>query len=114
MNYILDLEKRLNIKLSGEWQHGFQRGRGTHTALLTLQTKMAKKLQQNKYVGLYTLDLSAAFDTLDSDCFRERLTSRGFPDHLINILYDFLQRREQYVSIEDCVSEIKRVKLGCV
>jgi len=71
-------------------------------------------MDQNKIVGAYSCDLSAAFDMLDKNCLKDRMLARGFPTHLTDVLFDFLSNREAYVTVDDCNSTIKDIKLGCV
>ena len=65
LDYIKDLEERSGIKLSGEHQHGFQKGRSTTTVGLTIQEVIANATQAGKWAIVYSLDLTAAFDLLE-------------------------------------------------
>lgn len=112
--YIEDLEDRSGVDLTGKWQNGFKKNRGTNTAILLLQNKIAHHLEQGQFVGMYTLDLSSAFDMLDKNCFKERLERRGLPNHLKDVLVDFVSSREQYITYQGANSSIKELETGCV
>lgn len=113
LHYIENLQIRVKKDLTGDWQHGFKRNRGTGMTLLRIQNYIATHLEQDSYVGLYSLDLSSAFDMLDRDCFEERLKSRGFPKHLTKILVDFVSDREQYITYNNINSYIRPLPSGC-
>ena len=53
------------MKLAGEGQHGFQSGKSTVTACLELQFMIARALEDDNYVAVATLYLTAAFDVVD-------------------------------------------------
>ncbi len=50
--------------IEGQHQHGFRRGRGTHTALLEIQNVISSALDANKCTTVYSIDMTAAFDLL--------------------------------------------------
>ena len=51
--------------LAGKQQHGFQKNKSTLTVGLLLQSLIAGALDDDNYVALASLDLSAAFDIVD-------------------------------------------------
>jgi len=55
---------RLNAlgELDGRFQHGFKANRSTTTAMLEIQDYVADELDRNNTVGMYSIDLTAAFD----------------------------------------------------
>ena len=65
LNKIGDLELLNNISLVGNQQHGFTKNESTATAGLVLQSLIARALDDDKYVQLVSLDLSAAFDIVN-------------------------------------------------
>lgn len=113
LEYIDDLQMRAGVDLTGDWQHGFKKKRGTTTALLCLQNKLAKQLEKGKYAAIYSLDLSSAFDMLDAENFRNRITNRGLPRHLTDILFEIVNNREQYVNVGEENSTIEKMEAGC-
>jgi hypothetical protein len=63
------IEKENNIDLTGEQQHGFKKNRSTITAGLTLQSIISRKVDEDEYAVMSSLDLSAAFDLVTWTCF---------------------------------------------
>jgi hypothetical protein len=53
--------------LEGDNQHGFRKHHSTETALLMIQSKMARILDNGEHGIIYSFDLSAAFDLLKPD-----------------------------------------------
>ena len=49
----------------GKQQHGFMKNKSTVTAGLILQSLIARALDDDCYVALAGIDLSAAFDVVD-------------------------------------------------
>ena len=51
--------------ISFEYQFGFQKGKATHMALITLVDRITEPLPNGDYVVGAFLDFSKAFDTVD-------------------------------------------------
>ena len=66
LNRILQLESLVNIGLSGKQQYGFKKGKGTETAGLLQKSLIARALDDDCYVAMASLDLSAAFDVVNT------------------------------------------------
>ena len=66
LNRIAKLEILNKIDITGNGQHGFKKGRGTVTAGLLLQSLISRSLDDDEYVAMASLDLSAAFDVVNS------------------------------------------------
>jgi hypothetical protein len=102
-------EKHPNIE--GHSQHGFRKGRGTHTALLELQHELASALDNSLLVSTYSLDMSAAFDLIRPSIFHQ---SSGLCDPLLNVTMDFLSGRNFEVKVGDFFSTKRYLNVGCV
>jgi len=100
-------------ELDGRFQHGFKAARSTTTAMIEIQDHVAKELDMNRVVGMYSLDLTAAFDLLRPDIFKDRLQG-VIPQGLLDILLDFLTERSFRVKIGEVMSVSKPLNLGCV
>ncbi len=87
-------------------QHGFRKGRSTVTAARKLQTEIARAMDNDMYVAVASLDLSAAFDVVNIDLLIERLQIIGLPKDVILLLKAWLKDRKAYVEVEDACSEI--------
>ena len=62
-----------NIDITGEQQHGFKKNRSTITAGLTIQSIISRKMDEDNFVVMSSLDLSAAFDLVNLDLLLKRL-----------------------------------------
>ena len=83
---ILKIEEQAGCSLTCENQHGFKKERSTTTASAEIQSKVAALMDQDQYVGMASMDLSAAFDVVKVDLLLERLTKMGMPPDITNLL----------------------------
>ena len=60
-----ELEILNGISVGGKQQHGFMRNKSTVTAGLLLQSLISRALDDNEYVAMAGIDLSAAFDIVN-------------------------------------------------
>jgi hypothetical protein len=111
---IQELEKFNNIDLTGKTQHGFKKQHSTQTAMLELQNDVAELMDDNNYVGLVSLDLSAAFDVVNHELLIKRLHNKGLPFHLINLIKNWLTDRLMYVEVNSKCSILCKIKHGTV
>ncbi len=102
-------QKHPNIE--GQSQHGFRKGRGTHTALLELQHELASALDRSLLVSAYSIDMSAASDLIRPSVFHE---SSGLCDPLLNVTMDFLSGRNFKVRVGDSLSTKRDLNVGCL
>jgi hypothetical protein len=63
---------------------------------------------------MYSADLSAAFDMVRKDIFVDICRSKGFPESITRVIYNFLNDRLGFVDIEGCHSYLKEILIGCV
>ena len=70
---ILEIEEQTGSSLTGNNQHGFKKERSTITASLDIQSRVAALMDQDQYVAMASLDLSAAFDVVNVDLLLARL-----------------------------------------
>ena len=70
---IQTIEIENNIDLTGKQQHGFKKSKSTSTLALQLQSIMARALDDDNYVLMASLDLSAAFDVVNINLLMKRL-----------------------------------------
>jgi len=99
-------------ELLGDHQHGFRAGRSTTTCLLNLKDTICEHLDSKTCVIAYSLDLSAAFDMLRPDTFKDLMKGK-IPDDLLGILGEFLCDRKFYVEINGMKSVVKSIDRGC-
>ena len=70
----------------GKQQHGFTKNKSTATAGLLLQSLIARALDNDCYVALAGIDLSAAFDVVDIDPLVKRLQTLGLPNDIVQLI----------------------------
>jgi len=109
---LLRLEEELP-EMEGEHQHGFRKGHSTTTALLTLQSKLAKLNDERTPGIIYSIDLSAAFDLLRPDKFHKIFKDK-MSEGLFFSIMDFLTNRSFRVVVDESESDIKILDRGCV
>ena len=79
LNRISQLEILNNCDITGKGQHGFKKNRGTVTAGLQLQSLISRALDDDEFVAVASLDLSAAFDVVNVPLLIKRLRIIGLP-----------------------------------
>jgi hypothetical protein len=65
LKQILELQDLNNIDLRSPAQHGFKKMRGSATLSIEIQSMIIRALDNDEYVLLSSLDLSAAFDLVN-------------------------------------------------
>ena len=111
---INELEAINGIKVGGKQQHGFVRNKSTATAGLLLQSLISRALDDDEFVAMAGIDLSAAFDIVDIDLLIKRLAILGLPNDVIRLINVWLHERYFYVSINGSDSSIKVTWFGIV
>ena len=69
------------------------------TLSLEIQSLIARALDDNNYVLVASLDLSAAFDVVNVDLLLKRLKIMGLPDDIVRLIKIWLTNRSFYVSV---------------
>jgi hypothetical protein len=93
------LETTNALDLTGKQQHGFKKNKSTATAGLLLQSIIARAANDDNYVIMASLDLSAAFDLVNVELLVRRLRIIGLPSDLISLIRCWLSSREFYVEV---------------
>ena len=73
LNQIHYLESKNKLDLTGRQQHGFKRSKSTATAGALLQSLIARAADDKCYVVMASLDLSMAFDLVNTELLVKRL-----------------------------------------
>ena len=97
-----------------ERQHGFRKGRSTISAARVLQREISKAMDDNNYVAVASLDLSSAFDVVNTELLLKRITKMGLPQDVVGLLREWLVGRIAYVEVEGSCSEFFEVESGTV
>ena len=71
-------------------QHGFRKGRSTVSAARVLQREIAKAMDENNYVAVASLDLSSAFDVVNTNLLLTRLSIMGLPQDILALIKEWL------------------------
>ena len=111
---ILAIEKLNNADITGGNQHGFKKARSTLTLTTKLQSLIARALDEDDFVLLASLDLSAAFDVVNIDLLLKRLKVVGLPKDVVDLVEIWLRERSFYVSIDGSNSILFDLLLGTV
>ena len=114
LNRINQLELAGSCDLTGNGQHGFKKGRGTCSAGLALQSLVARALDDDNYVSMASIDLSAAFDVVDVPLLIKRMKIMGLPNDVVRLVKLWLTERFFYVEIDGCTSITKITWFGIV
>jgi hypothetical protein len=109
---LMEVEKEKQIDLSGATQHGFKKNKSTITASLELQNQIAKALDEDNFVAVASMDLSAAFDVLDVDLLLKRMRLMGIPEDLLKMIKAWLDGRIAYVEVGKECSEYYKIDFG--
>jgi hypothetical protein len=103
-----------NVDITGEQQHGFKKNRSTITAGLTIQSIISREMDEDKFVVMSSLDLSAAFDLVNLDLLLKRLKKMGLPNDLTSLLEVWLRNRFFYVEANGHNSMVLNSDIGTV
>ena len=97
------LESTNKLDLTGKNQHGFKKNKSTATAGALLQSIIARAADEKCFVLMASLDLSMAFDLVNTELLIKRLRIMGFPRDLVNLIREWLTGRSYYVQVgEEC------------
>ena len=72
-----------------EYQFGFQKGKSTHMALITLVDRITEALDNGDYVVGVFLDFSKAFDTVDHAILLDKMSIYGVRTIALQRLFDW-------------------------
>ena len=114
LKQLLKIESLQNVDITGKHQHGFKRNRSTSTLALQLQSLIARALDEDNYVVMASLDLSAAFDVVNVELLLTRLRVLGLPGDILALLEVWLQNRMFYVQISDHNSLLIETNTGTI
>jgi hypothetical protein len=78
-------------------QHGLNRKRSTFTLSAELQSVIGRALVENEYLLMVSLDLSSAFDIINTNLLMQRLKIIGLPTDILNLIEVWLHNRSSYV-----------------
>lgn len=108
------LEEHMSIyNLYDNMQSAYKAEHSTETALMKINNDILSSLDRGKCTVLASLDLSAAFDTVDHSIFIGRLQRLyGVSDIALQWFTSYLQNRDSRVCIDGSFSTVSRVISG--
>jgi hypothetical protein len=115
------LEKVMYIRLSSyinkinlihPSQHGFQPGHSTFMALLDMEEKITKAIDNNEYsIGIF-IDLAKAFDTVDHSILLKKMSNYGIRGLQLKWFHSYLKERTQRVLCNGSLSTLGHIEYG--
>ena len=110
-------EKRLckfcdKYNLLVDSQYGFRAGRSTAMALTELVDDVTTAIEKRMHaIGVF-IDLKKAFDTISHTLLLRKLEYYGIRGTVNRWISSYLSNRQQYVQIDNCSSDLSRIKYG--
>ena len=92
--------------------HGFRASHSTTTALLQMYDLWMESVDRQEIAGIALVNMSAAFDCVDSDILLSKLELYGFSRHTRQWIWSYMTDRTQVVSIDGSISSALRVNTG--
>src|SRR6218665_870001 len=93
-------------------QHGFQQGHSTYMALINMQDRITKAIDNNEYsVGVF-FDLAKAFDAVNHKILLEKLEHYGVRGIKLQWFSSYLYRRAQKVFCNGTWSDLNWINCG--
>ena len=91
-----------------------KKNKSTTTLSLQIQSLIARALDDDNYVLMASVDLSAAFDVVNIDLLLEHLRVIGLPGDVRDLIQVWLRDRFFYVEIDDLTSILHDINSGTI
>ena len=105
------LVKYLEHTLSGS-QHAYRKCHSTVTSLVELTNKIYSNLDKGLIVGIASMDLSKAFDSICHLQLLKKLSNMGLHRKAVNWIASYLKSRKQKTSFKHVTSDVSEVTSG--
>ena len=99
-------------KLISQFQYGFQRGKSTELAAMSLLDQIRTDVDAGQLVGACFIDLSKAFDTISHNKLVSKLESYGIRDEELEWFKNYLFNRHIQVCFDGVLSQQQPVYTG--
>ena len=99
-------------KLFNPNHHAYRSLHSTTTAMLQMYTTWLDAVEQGDMAGVCMIDMSAAFDVVDTSILLEKLKLYGFDRNSIQWIWSYLTYRSQAVYIEGSLSSLLPLEAG--
>ena len=93
-------------------QHAYRKGHSTQTCLMEIVEYIHKQRDQRKIIGLASLDLSKAFDSISHTHLLVKLRKLGLHEDAVNWCKSYLENRKQKTKFKKFTSEEHLVTSG--
>ena len=93
-------------------QHAYRKGHSTVTSLSEVTNHIYKQIEKGYIVGMASLDLSKAFDSIDHSHLLQKLTNIGMGKSLVEWTKSYLTNRTQKTKFSSVTSETATVTSG--
>ena len=101
-----------NQKLLTDVQHAYRKGHSTQTCLNEIVNYIYEENDKGQIVGIASLDLSKAFDSINHHLLLQKLAKLGLGQTSLNWCQSYLTDRRQQTKFSNFVSDIKLVTSG--
>ena len=105
-------EHWMRLKLLSDTQHGYVATRSCTTALVAMYDEWVKEADQNKFVGIYLLDQSSAFELVDPHILEKKLEALNTGGKARQLILDYMLERPQRTKIGNHKSREAKKNLG--
>jgi hypothetical protein len=93
-------------------QHAYRRGHSTITSLFEVTSYIYKEIDKGQIVGMASLDLSKAFDSISHTQLLQKLTNIGLGQNVVEWMKSYLTNRTQKIKFSTEISETETVTSG--
>ena len=90
----------------------YRKGHNTTTVILAMRDDILQAMQRGEVTMAVLADYSKAFDTVTNDTVLKKMHSIGFSKDYLRWLISYLTGRQQFVQIDDKVSDYVNVSFG--
>jgi hypothetical protein len=80
-------------------QHAYRKGHSTTTCLVEVVNFIYKLLDMKKFIGVASLDLSKAYDSIKHTLLLHKLSKMGFGEDSLLRIKSYLQNRKQVIKL---------------
>ena len=84
----------------------------TNTAMIHMIDSWIMGIEEGDMAGVFLLDMSSAFDTVNHKILFKKMSLYGFNDDVIDWFKSYLLNRRQCVTINGCLSRTLKVPIG--
>ena len=98
--------------LTYQYQSGFRPSFSTDTCLIYLTDYIKKEMSLGRYTGMVLIDLQKAFDTVNHQILKNKLSSIGLCNSAISWFDSYLSERHQCVNVNGTSSSAMEISCG--